>query len=154
MTFEDLWILFRPGVDVYSFCKSEYIENVRTAGVVLKTEVDEPDRDEIREGKKASLQVTIWGVESDGTKVSRDRMKRTIEWFRGERGVLSLPTYPSIFQDREDGGKLRRSLEERGERQFRLIRAQPKQMWYDGHCFTKKKQKVRSEILGGLKIAH
>ena len=145
VTYEDLWFLFKPGTDAYCFLTAEQHsggENIREGVVVIETKEEVPSRAERREGKKNSLRVKYWILESNGSKISRDRTSREIAWFEGERQIKTLPVVPSWVQDKEDGGTCRRALEERGERLYKLIRAQPKQMWYDGYFFTARRQKV------------
>ena len=149
VTYDDLWILFKPGQDVYSDLGSIGDERANTslsAGVIIETETVQPTRSERREGKTDFVRVSMWGLESNGVRISRDEMSRSIEPYEGERQVTSLPVFPSRFRDSEDGGETRRYMEERGERLYKLIHAQPRQMWYDGNFFSlssSKKRKVR-----------
>ena len=144
VTYDDLWILFKPGTDVYCYYHTDRPDIYRVGLVVIESEEVAPTRSERRDGQKGSFKVKAWGLESNGVRVSRDEMARSIGWFEGERQVKSLPIYPSWVQDKEDGGKCRQTMEERGERLYQLIRSQPKQMWYDGYYLTKRTQKVPS----------
>ena len=58
----------------------------------------------------------------------------------GARHVTSLPIFPCYYRDREDGGKTRAELERRGQKNFEISRAQPKQMFYNGYQFGVRKQ--------------
>lgn len=144
MTFNDLWILFKPGNDAYCYLNSEEYGQERTAFVVWETQVVFPSREERREGKMKSFRVKLWGLESNGVRVTRTEGSRSIGWYEGERKVTSLPIYPSQFQDKTDGGKSRRELQDRGERIYELMRAQPKQMRYEYVLAERSKQMVRS----------
>ncbi|KAL8734032.1 MAG: hypothetical protein Q9166_001793 [cf. Caloplaca sp. 2 TL-2023] len=142
VTFDDLWILFKPGIDVYSDLASRYdVDNALYASVVIETV--NANISEEGAGNKDRMDVYTWGLESDGSTIKRQSLYKHIDWYKGEREVMSLPIFPSRFQDQKDGGKRRRMLEERGERVHNLMRSQPKQMWYDGLFLTTRKEKYR-----------
>ena len=143
VTYDDLWILFKPGHDAYYNEGQDRTEDFLAAGVIMGTEEERPSRSDRRNGKTDYLRVIIWGLEFNGIKISRDKSAVPIESYEGERQVMALPIYPSRFQDNKDGGKTRRDMEERGERLYKLVHAQPRQMWYDGNFFSLKKRKVR-----------
>ncbi|KAL8792172.1 MAG: hypothetical protein Q9195_005268 [Heterodermia aff. obscurata] len=146
VSYDDLWILFKPGLDIYTYVGLSH-DSILTAGVVIETENIRVDRSDRREGKKDYFRVNYWGLESNGVRISRDEMWKSIDMYDGERQVLSLPIFPSRYRDSKDGGETRRSLEERGERLYKLIYAQPRQMWYDGHFFSAKKRKYRGTAI-------
>ena len=118
------------------------------AGVIIETEEVPPSRADRREGKEDKLSVTFWALESNGIRISRDEGSKSIDQYEGERQVTSLPIFPRRFRDSKDGGETCRYLEERGERMYKLIYAQPRQMWYDGYFYSSKKRKVRLLCLG------
>ena len=147
VTYDDLWILFKPGYEVYYPLGYDRAGSTFAAGIVIEADPRMPSRADRRDGKNEFTNVAFWGLESNGITMSRDEMSRSIEKYEGERHVMSLPIYPSRYQDNKDGGKTRRYMEERGERLYKLIHAQPRQMWHDGYCFSSKKPKVRLPCL-------
>ena len=147
VTFDDLWYLFKPGSDAYAMLFSTFMDNVSFGAVVMKTQVAIPTKAERREGKKQSYKIRMFSLECNGITITRDELTRTIEWFEGERRVTSLPAYPSAYHDDQDGGKRRKALEERGERLYRLLHSQPKQMWHDEFFYTSRKQKYRGPAI-------
>ena len=118
------------------------------AGVIIETEVVRATRADRREGKEDFLRVTFWALESNGIRISRDEGSKSIDQYEGERQVTSLPIFPRRFRDSKDGGETYRYMEERGERLYKLIHAQPRLMWYDGYFYSSKKRKVRLLCLG------
>lgn len=143
VTFADLWLLFKPGTDVYMRMKPEHFSSTVAAGVVMEVEEDlyDPDRDRDLDDEIAT-RVTFWNLQSDGEHYGRNRGTRYIEWYEGVRRVTSLPIFPCFYRDREDGGKSRAELERRGQKTFEISRAQPKQMFYNGYQLGVRKQWV------------
>ena len=136
VAFDDLWLLFKPGLDVYFRVSMEHFSSMVWASVVMETEPYES------EGEKGELKVMIWTLESDGGTIGREWSNRIIPWYEGERQVTSLPICPCKYLDSEDGGKTRQTLINRGHKAYKMLREMPKQMWYDGYIYTKGKQVV------------
>ena len=107
----------------------------------VEADVYNPEEDRSLEDEKATS-VTFWNLESDGERYGRNRGTRYIERYEGARHVTSLPIFPCYYRDREDGGKTRAELERRGQKNFEISRAQPKQMFYNGYQFGVRKQWV------------
>ena len=140
VTFDTLWYLFKPGVDIYS--ELSY-EDQYEASIVSGSKMQALDQEEMRKHQRAGWEVNMIDIESNGVKIGRTMSSTIIEWFEGEREVTSLSLYPSEYWDRKDGGKRRKAFEERGEKLFRLLQAGPKQMQYDGFPYSRRKTLVR-----------
>ncbi|KAL8687493.1 MAG: hypothetical protein Q9218_006349 [Villophora microphyllina] len=164
VTFEDLWFLFKPGDDIYSYLLGIGSNDVLLAGVVLSTREDKPvpgqpaytDPYGAPPITTERFLITLWVLESNGSIVSRQALDACIDRFEGERELTSLEAAPCRFLDSEDEGSFRRSLEERGKRLYELIRTQPKEMWYDGQTHnvaTRTNQKYRGTAVVDLVAA-
>ncbi|KAL9040175.1 MAG: hypothetical protein Q9214_004591 [Letrouitia sp. 1 TL-2023] len=136
--FKNLWLLFKPGSELYWHRDTEHLSSIVFSGIVLKTELIRPTKSEREDGKKDRWSVSFWILESDGTFLGRELIVRDILKFSGERQVTSLPVYPCTYFDSLDGGKTRQAVVERGKKAYQILREMPKQMWYDG--FTDKKR--------------
>ena len=80
VSFADLWLLFKPGTDVYMRMKPEHFSSTIVAGVAMEVEADvyNPEEDRSLEHEKATS-VTFWNLESDGERYGRNRGTRYIE---------------------------------------------------------------------------
>ena len=143
ISFDNLWLLFKPGLDVYRFFSFDYLREIPFAAVVLETLIIEPEEDDNKDGKKEQFYLRSWVLESDGQLLSREMGGTVIDRFEGERRVTSLATYPCKYYDSEDGGVRQKKLIERGRKVYDLLRQMPKPMWYDGYPYTQKRQTVR-----------
>ena len=131
VAFDDLWLLFKPGLDLYWKFPAEHFSDVATAGVLMGAEYDDDD-----------FTVKYWCLESDGQTLGRDLGEIDIDRYEGERQVTSLSVYPCRYLDSEDGGKTRKTLVERGRRVYNLLRGTPSQMRCDGYHYAEPKELV------------
>lgn len=119
-TYEMLWLLFKPGVTVYT-----EIDGSKAACVVHSVTVDHTH---IR--RRAPYLLDLWHLDYDGRHLGRVRKSVFIHAFDGEIEITSLNVIPCEFYDRTDHGKLRARLEELGERFYSLLSNE--QMHYSG----------------------
>jgi hypothetical protein len=130
-TFGMLWLLFKPGEDVYRKVNDKY------TGHVVQSVSHE---DKIPRGRPLSRErdrnnrwvITVWNLTYKGQNVFRERHKYSIPEFQGEREITSLNIFPSKFLDRFDDNKTRKILEARGQRYYELIKESPAHMSYTG----------------------
>ncbi|KAI9656012.1 MAG: hypothetical protein M1821_005073 [Bathelium mastoideum] len=122
-TFSSLWLLMKPGADVY--VKENDVHN---AYVI----------DRINDQFSGAYQtrcytIEVWHLVFNGRVISRKSKTLTIPVFDGEREITGLPLYPERFHPRgsADQPSLRQQLIERGKRYVRLTRA-PSYMAYTG----------------------
>lgn len=160
VTYDDLWYLYKPGDDIYLDRFDYGVLGARTACVLVSTEYGAPDNKPVDGlgtiGKSVQqvFRIHTWGSECNSTTASRHLFRCTLEEYKGEKEVKSLGSYPSRFQDSEDGGTFRQRLETRGEHYYKLVRTPPKQMWHDGSLYSKSMQQVRIWTLYFCRSSH
>jgi hypothetical protein len=69
--------------------------------------------------------VSAWCLECSGKHLIRKYQEFGIDEFKGETEITSLEIFPSSYQDNKDDKKLRKTLENRGERDFGVIKTAP-----------------------------
>jgi hypothetical protein len=137
-TYKMLWLLLKPGVDAYA--EPNFGETL--AGYVIG--LVEEERVPSSSGHPAWSQwiVSAWFLEYNGKHVFRRSKNFRIKEFKGEREITSLNIFPSNYQDNKDGKKLLKTLENRGERYFEVVRNAPAHMIYSGYTFDIGAKKV------------
>lgn len=122
-TFSMLWVLLKPGTTVYTKIHG------RLAACVIK-EFSFYPQFSIRKESTAYM-VRLWHLQYDGRVLGRHELTRYISTFEGEKKLIDLEIVPAKVYDAHDGGRLRKSLEARGEKYFKFI-AGPRQVNYRG----------------------
>ena len=134
-TFRSLWMLLKPGTDVY----------VREKGQLNAYVVEGVD--EIAQsltGRVRPYQVTLWNLDFDGRILKRSVKTVQIEVFEGEREVISLQVFPTRFhEDKVGEPTLRHMLIERG-RSFVKFANRPILQEYTGKSEFHPSRKVTS----------
>lgn len=100
-TFENLWMLFKPGQDVYIKAR----ENKPAIPMRLGT----------FEGSLRGPYVELqgWGVSCNGTQITPQSRYCSFNAFDGEKEIFSLEAYPKEFHDESD---YEQELQKRGQR--------------------------------------
>ena len=132
-TFEMLWMLFKPGMDVYA-----QLDEQRGGFVVHSCA---PMTENLRFGQLAPLKVIMWYLDYDGRLVGRRRHEVVITPFEGEREITSLKVFPAKLLDGTEDFSTRRRLEERGEKFYGMLLG--KQMDYRGYSMPVEKKPKR-----------
>lgn len=132
-TFEMLWMLFKPGMDVYA-----QIDDQR-GGFVLQS--CQPVSDNAKAGRPMPLKVLMWYLDFDGRMLGRRQHEVTIVPFEGEREITSLKVFPASFLDKDADLSPRKKLESRGERFYSMLLG--KQMDYKGFSMVAKQKPKR-----------
>jgi hypothetical protein len=132
-TFEMLWMLYKPGMDVYATLDDQ------KAGFVVQSVV--PVSDNAKFGQVMPLKVNMWYLDFDGRMLGRRRHEETIVPFEGEREISSLKVIPAAFLDKDPELSPRRKLEERGEKFYSMLLG--KQMDYKGYSMIAKQKPKR-----------
>ncbi|KAH0542492.1 hypothetical protein FGG08_003088 [Glutinoglossum americanum] len=92
-TFEYLWLLLKPGEDIYILWNDYILANViHTVGGGVK-----PD-------ECTAYNIASWGIKYNGTRLGRSKYDRLILPFTGERPIASLPVFPASYYREADGG--------------------------------------------------
>ena len=124
-TFEMLWMLFKPGTDVYL---RHFIDSSLSAAVVEST------NEESRLTYPNILEMKFWYMQYNGTHLGRKRDARDQSRYDGEKEIAKLEVFPCQFLNEDvaqEGFKSQRTrLEERGKMFWRLTKKQC--MHYDG----------------------
>lgn len=115
-TYRMMWLLFKPGVTVYSESEGRL-----AAYVVQDVEVDNSILHASPEDRLKPYVIHLWNLDFDGRYVGRCATSVTIGEFDGERQITSLKVIPCEFIDRGDDGTTRRNMEEKGRRWYGLL---------------------------------
>lgn len=132
-TFENLWMLFKPGQDVYIKAQENQPATPLTVGSVdcLSSEI---------------LRINGWGVNCNGREIRSQIRSALIKHFDGEKEIFSLEAYPKEFHDKPD---YEQELQKRGQRYWEFC--DPAYRQYDGTTIADEKHsriEVCAEILG------
>jgi hypothetical protein len=132
-TFDMLWMLFKPGEDVYMKMDG------KIAGFVVQEALFKPREEDSAMRPRRHLKdkadrwiITLWDLVYAEGKVSRHSHKFSIPEFHGEREIFSLDIYPSKFLDSTDEGATRKNLVKRGRYYFGLLEKAPVHKQYSG----------------------
>ena len=95
------------------------------------------------------LRVEYFTMESDGLEITRiGEEYKLIEYFEGEKNVLSLEVYPCEYWDTRDGGARRHEYEIAGRSHLELLRAGCIYMNYSGYVHSPRRVRVSSDWVG------
>ncbi|KAI0116462.1 hypothetical protein GGR51DRAFT_501417 [Nemania sp. FL0031] len=126
-TFGALWLLMKPGSDVYvkedGQLNAYVIESVY-GGVDYLSKFDWSIT-------SAPYSIQVWNLVYDGKVLRRQSKDIRVQIFDNEKDILSLPLFPTRFQDKIDGGARRKQLIERGRKMFRFSKG-PTYLEYSG----------------------
>jgi hypothetical protein len=136
VTFATLWLLLKPGIDVYvredDGSLNAYVVHEVVGGV---SETD---------GKEESSDygVYVWNLAFDGTQISPGLRRLEISVFDDVREVTSLPVFPVKFIDEHDNGILKEQLINRGKKYLEYSK-RPSFLQYTGKGLKKGTKTVR-----------
>ena len=138
-TFRDLWLILKPGSDVYV---QEFGE--------LNAYVIESVTGGVSEERAANYRVTVWNLDYNGLRIGRSIKVFSVPVFDGEREISSLKVFPARFH-KDDGNEvpLRTRLVERGKKFFALTK-KPTYMEYTGPGLKPGRKKVGFRFAYGL----
>jgi hypothetical protein len=132
-TFDMLWLLFKPGEDVYTKV-GERLQGFVVESAERKDKTYNPYGQPLRNRKDRYNRyiITVWRLAYTGRTVYREKHKFSILEYQGEREITSLDIYPAHFLDKTDGGVTRSNLEAQGTKYYDLIKKCPIHMTYEG----------------------
>ena len=140
IAYKDLWLIFKPGVEVYWRNRYQHFPDVIQSGIVKYTKyVPVKGRYEEYPG---NFKIILWSLQTDGQYVGRNRDRQRINTYKGEQRISSLPIYPCFYRDMEDNGATRKKLIERGHNTYQLLREMPMHKSYEGMTYAKQKKAV------------
>ncbi|KEY64860.1 hypothetical protein S7711_03857 [Stachybotrys chartarum IBT 7711] len=122
ITYDLLWALFKPNVEVYTTCKG-----TQAPRCLLFTQMEE--RKDMNGSKFMHLQTRYLG--SDGKALGEVTTSSSIPIFRGEKAIEILSVYPLQYHPEKDD--IRRQLEECGRKYVSLLGVHHKK--YTGRAF-------------------
>ena len=142
-TFDMLWLLFKPGEDVYTKV-GERLQGFVVESAELKEKTPNPYGQPLRNRKDRYNRfiITVWRLAYTGRTVYREKHKFSILEYQGERDITSLDIYPAYFLDKKDGGATRSKLEAQGTKYYDLIKKCPRHMTYEGTTLPNRKVQI------------
>jgi len=160
-TYEMIWLLLKPGCDVYG-----KVGGMLTGFVFASAKEDK--RAYTTPGNRSEERVEhYWAVKAWHLCYINGKFVRTTRLFKivkydGEQDITTLAVFPCQYLDRSDGGKTRRSLERRGRIHFEYLKAAPLHIKYKGPAWDhrtypkiwKKEPKLVRLMLIVLKLLH
>lgn len=111
-TYEYLWMIFKPGVDVYATASIDSFNSPRSVFVVGSIDGGEVEH-EIE-----PYTVHTWNLQSDGENLRRRPLQSEILPFDGEKEIRSLAAYPISFMIEDERKALEERLISRGKRYY------------------------------------
>ncbi|KAF2735043.1 P-loop containing nucleoside triphosphate hydrolase protein [Polyplosphaeria fusca] len=139
-TYDMLWTLFRPGIDVYF--------DTQSCGILDPYVVRSVDW-EINNGSPIRYTIGLWNLYHNAIYVGPRTYTAVVLPFDGEKEIADLDIFPCEYL-REDKHKetpeaMRNRLEERGRMFYRLTSKQC--MWYDGLTTTFPRQRFTGLVM-------
>lgn len=144
ITYETLWLLFKPGTEVYvqQSAFSDDLEYPSTGRRGNSRNLKRGDEDDnfsacivaawlymdkdftANDPNEASerLELELWNVQYDGTAFQRMAREAAIIKFDGCKHLKDLQVIPSRLYDKFDGGSLRQRLEKRGQKYLSILK--------------------------------
>ena len=126
-TFGTLWLLMKPGTDVYvreaDGSVNRYVLDKLTGGT---------DKDHTGEKITVKYTAQVWNLVLDEKAIRQFVREVDIELFDDERPIAELPVFPVQYLDNQDGGSRRQALIQRGRKYFAYSK-KPCFLQYDGH---------------------
>ncbi|KAI1174267.1 hypothetical protein F4777DRAFT_554436 [Nemania sp. FL0916] len=126
-TFAGIWLLLKPGTDVY------VEEHGQLNAYVVESVfggVDYQSTNESLAGAK-NYSIWVWNLKYDGKVLKRQLKNIHVPVFDNDRDLFSLPLFPTRFRDEKDCGARRKQLIERGRKAFRFAQG-PTYLEYTG----------------------
>ena len=151
-SFEGLWLLFKPGSDVYAKIDGE-LSGFVIHSVEKRHEargappIPPPSGSSPRIKAHQRWIVTVWNLGYAGQMVTKQIHRFPVVWFPGEREIISLPIFPSKYHDEKFNNVTRLHLEERGAKYWECAVRIPAHMKYNGTTLDRKPKQVRPQTL-------
>ncbi|KAI0151599.1 hypothetical protein GGR57DRAFT_492893 [Xylariaceae sp. FL1272] len=114
-TFAGLWLLFKPGTDVYVEEYGQlnaYVVDVVSGGIITDS----------WPSSIAAYEISVWNLIYNGNVITRKSKSFKLQAFDHEKAILSLPLFPTRFKDAQDSGVRRNQLIERGKKVFQYAK--------------------------------
>ncbi|ORY14832.1 hypothetical protein BCR34DRAFT_559937 [Clohesyomyces aquaticus] len=139
-TYDMLWTLFRPGIDVYF--------DTQSCGIFDSYVVRSVDW-EINNGSPVRYTIGLWNLYYNAIYVGPRIYTAVVLPFDGEKEIADLDIFPCEYlredKHKETPEEMRKRLEERGKMFYRLTSKQC--MWYDGLTTTFPRQRFTGLVM-------
>lgn len=143
-TWSMLWLLFKPGTDVYAKVGGKWRAFVIMSAEEIKPHAKKwPYFMEEPPPQTARMSIKVWSLTVAGEGLLRRERRFDIDKFYGEREVSSLSLVPCEVYDRLNGMGRRTELEDRGAIFYNILKSLPKHFYYTGKAVAKL-EKTRS----------
>lgn len=135
-TFNNLWLLFRPGDIVFGRIHG------KLGGYVIERITYSP---QIKGSPSPQFypypgdlwELSLWNLEYRNRKIIRESHNFQIDRYHGEKRISELPVFPISFMG--DNDALKKQLIARGERYYHIICDEKRHMRYDGLTISDKR---------------
>ena len=116
--FQHLWLLFKPGEEVFARVNGEL-----AAFIVLAHRHHEPGHSKTTKAPIKQLIVHVWNLHFVGGRLARHMSQIAIDEYEDSRLIETLPVYPCKYAGSKDEAyKQREKLIERGKDYFNIIK--------------------------------
>jgi hypothetical protein len=139
VSFDTLWLLLKPGVDVYERYELDESTEPRVVSKV--------DLDSFLDGSWSQYKITMWTLNNDTLGLQPVILEKTISRFHGERPIYELELFPCEFLPSHETRK--QELIKRGKLFADL--QQVKCMYFEGESIEEPRQPV-SKVYVKLKF--
>jgi flagellar biosynthesis GTPase FlhF len=138
-TFPYLWLIFKPGEEVYWNWGS-------SQAFVSSFIVDQVSGGISGDSRPSSLRIHNWGLDYYGDKIVRVEYCHTVKPFDGEKPIQELKIYPARFHRDDPKGKnalpRKEQFVENGKQFFQLCQSKGHYRWFRGRSIAGKLQKA------------
>ena len=134
-TFDNLWLLFKPGEIVFANVRGE-VAGFIVWRVSFKTQNSDSKSPEDK------WIVYLWNLGYTGVKLTRQASTYSIDRFQGEKDISTLDVFPTKYL--KDGRASPENLIKRGKRYYDIMCSLPAYRKYDGPVIDEPPQNVCS----------
>lgn len=131
ISFDMLWYLFRPGVDVY--VQSDDMVSVCVIRGILSN-LDDPEWPSST--TPSHWYLDAWHLATNGSRIARTPVSHMIRSYTGLCDVTALPVCPVSYWDANDSGARRKQILQRSKMYVQALRAGNMLVSYDGPDLT------------------
>ena len=140
--FKKLWLLFKPGEEVFTRVNGEL-----AAFIVLANRSHSPGDSRTTQAPIKQLVVHVWNLRLVAGRLMRHMSQITIDEYDGSRLIDTLPVFPCKYAGSKDEAHAqRRKLIERGKKYFSIIRQSHAYMNYRGLTRDPEPRKVSTTL--------
>ena len=146
--FQHLWLLFKPGEEVFARVNGEL-----AAFIVLAYRNYEPGDSKTTKAPIKQFIVHVWNLHFVGGRLARHMSQIAIDEYEDSRLIETLPVYPCKYAGSKDEAcKQREKLIKRGKKYFNIIKQPHAYMDHEGLTRDSEPRKVSLPLL--LPIHH